>query len=156
MTDTETPADTSTDTAGPLSDAAIASFVADWYAALDRHDPLVEVLPYLLDDGLVMHFPEGTLHGHAGFAEWYEKVTNLFFDEVHEVTEVTVTRTAGATAVHVVVNWQARVWNPPAARSTWLGFDADQSWTVVERDGAPAVESYTVDALHPMPGSASL
>lgn len=154
MTETQTP----TETAGPLGDAAIEKFVADWYAALDRHDPLEEVLPYLLDDGLVMHFPEGTLRGHAGFAEWYEKVTTLFFDEVHEVTEVAVTRTPGASAVavHVVVNWQARIWTPPAARSTWLGFDADQRWTVVDRDGAPAVETYTVDALHPMPGSASL
>ena len=34
----------------------------------------------------------------------------------------------------LVVNWQAKVWNPPNAKSKWLGMDARQTW-VVTRSG---------------------
>ena len=30
----------------------------------------------------------------------------------------------------LVVNWQAKVWNPPDAKSKWLGMDARQTWVV--------------------------
>jgi hypothetical protein len=132
--------------------------VADWYSALDRHVDLAEALGYLVDEGLEMRFPEGTSRGHTGFADWYKAVTNRFFDEVHELTSVEVTAfAAGLATVAVVVNWQAAIWNPPAAKSQWLGFDAYQTWEVVPGpDGAPQIKTYIVDALRPMPGSASL
>jgi hypothetical protein len=105
-----------------------------------------------------MRFPETTSRGHAGFAEWYDAVTNRFFDEVHTVTDVKVTAlTDAAATVSVVVNWQAKVWNPPAPTSVWLGFDAYQTWEVVAGDaGTPRIKTYIVDSLEPMPGSASL
>jgi len=141
-----------------LTEAAIATMVADWYSALDRHDDLDRVLPYLVDDGLEMRFPETSARGHAGFADWYKAVTNRFFDEVHVPTSVAVTNlTAERAEVAVVVNWQARIWNPPAAKSQWLGFDADQTWEVVAgTDGVPRIATYVVNALTPMPGSAPL
>ncbi|TDQ46893.1 nuclear transport factor 2 family protein [Actinorugispora endophytica] len=140
-----------------FSEAAIRRAVIRWYRALDRHDELSEVLPYLVDDGLEMRFPEGVSRGHAGFKEWYERVTTLFFDEEHTVRSVDVDFTGPASAtVAVLVNWQARVWSPPAAQSRWLGFDAFQTWEVVLDEGRVKVRTYTVDALDPMPGSASL
>jgi hypothetical protein len=55
------------------------------------------------------------------------------------------------------VNWQARIWNAPAPRSAWLGFDARQTWQVVtDAAGNPRIATYVVDGLDPMPGSASL
>ena len=136
----------------------IRAAVADWYRALDRHDDLPSVLPYLVDDGLEMRFPEVTSRGHAGFADWYKAVTNRFFDEVHTVSTVDISELSPDQAwVKVLVNWQARVWNPPAAKSLWLGFDAYQTWEMVPGpDGRPLVKTYIVDSLEPMPGSASL
>jgi hypothetical protein len=141
-----------------FDEAAIGSMVADWYAALDRHDELSSVLRYLTDSGLEMRFPETTARGHDGFAEWYKAVTNRFFDEVHTVRSVEVSNLTAARAdVKVVVNWQARIWNPPAAKSEWLGFDAYQTWEVVAGPaGEVQIRTYIVDALEPMPGSASL
>lgn len=141
-----------------FTETAIQTMVADWYQALDRHDDLEDVLPYLVDDGLEMRFPETTSRGHAGFADWYKAVTNRFFDEVHTVTSVEVSNLTPERAdVKVVVNWQATIWNPPARSSQWLGFDAYQTWEVVPGpDGAPQIKTYIVDALEPMPGSASL
>jgi hypothetical protein len=141
-----------------LTEESIRGAVVAWYQALDRHDPLADVLPYLVDDGLEMRFPEATARGHAGFADWYKAVTNRFFDEVHTVTSIDIKELAPDQAeVKVVVNWQATIWNPPAAKSQWLGFDAYQTWVVVAGpDGGARVKMYIVDALEPMPGSASL
>jgi hypothetical protein len=59
--------------------------------------------------------------------------------------------------VKLVVNWQARVWNPPDAKSKWLGMDARQTWVVVRGDdGRAVIKKYVVDGMDLMPGSASL
>jgi hypothetical protein len=141
-----------------LTEQAIQTMTAGWYQALDRHDDLADVLPYLVDDGLEMRFPEATARGHTGFADWYKAVTNRFFDEAHTLTSVEVRSLSDQQAeVTVVVNWQARIWNPPAARSQWLGFDAYQTWELVAGPaGQPQIKTYVVDSLAPMPGSASL
>ncbi|AEW92459.1 MULTISPECIES: nuclear transport factor 2 family protein [Streptomycetaceae] len=140
-----------------LTLATVEDLARRWYRALDRHDPLEEVVPFLVRDGLVMRFPEGTVEGLAGFADWYETVTHRFFDEAHEVRSVAVLPMGPAIAeVKVVVNWQASVWSPPAPQSRWLGFDAHQTWTVVLDGGSARIRGYTVDALEPMPGSAVL
>ena len=141
-----------------FTEATIRAMVADWYSALDRHVELAEALKYLTQDGLEMRFPEVTSRGQDGFADWYKAVTNRFFDEVHIVTSVDVDNlTADRADLKVVVNWQARIWNPPAPKNEWLGFDAYQTWEVVAGPGgAPQIKTYIVDALEPMPGSASL
>ena len=147
----------STVAAQELTEATVRKFVQEWYEALDRHDDLQDVLPFLASEGLVMHFPEGTSEGLDGFRTWYEAVTHRFFDETHEVTSVAVGPVVqGAAEVKVVVNWQTKVWNPPAPFSQWLGFDAYQTWTVVLEEGTPRIRAYTVDGLTAMPGSAEL
>lgn len=135
-----------------LTEAAVRRLVTGWYEALDRHAPLEQVTPFLVADGAVLHFPEGTLHGLDAFRGWYETVTHTFFDEIHTVTDVDVRPTGHASAeVKIVVNWQTRVWNPPAPTSEWQGFDAYQTWTVELADGSPRIRTYTVDRLDPMP-----
>lgn len=140
-----------------LTEAAVRQLVKDWYDGLDRHDPVEQLLPFLATDGLVMNFPEVTSRGLDAFKEWYHTVTHLFFDEVHVLKQVDVKLISPVHAeVVVVVNWQTKVWNPPAARSVWKGFDAAQTWSVVLQDGTPRIRTYTVDSLTPMPGSPGL
>jgi hypothetical protein len=140
-----------------LSEIDVRRLVQDWYDALDRHDPVSDVLPYLASNGLVMQFPEATLHGADDFRDWYHAVTHRFFDEVHVLSQVEVRLVSPVHAdLLVVVNWQARIWNPPQPHSEWLGFDATQSWSVVLQDGAARIRRYIVDDLAPMPGSAQL
>lgn len=141
-----------------LDQALVDAFAREWYAALDEHLPLQEVLRHLVDDGLEMRFPEGTSRGHEGFSQWYDAVTHRFFDEEHSVRVAEVQGvTAEGTVVSVIVNWQARIWDAPAPRSAWLGFDAYQTWVVVAGpEGTPQIRTYVVDELRPMPGSASL
>jgi ketosteroid isomerase-like protein len=140
----------------PLTEESIRTIAEQWYRALDRHDRLEQVLDFLVDDGLEMRFPEGTSRGHTGFAEWYKAVTHRFFDEEHTLTKVEATIDGDQATVQVLVNWQAKIWDAPAPNSSWLGFDADQTWIVVAGENGPLVKTYIVNDLKAMPGSASL
>ncbi len=142
----------------PLTDSEIKTMATDWYKKLDVHVPMVELLPMLVEKNLEMRFPEGTLKSLAEFEGWYQRVTRLFFDEAHKVKECKA-RIEGPTAkVHIVVEWQASVWNPPGATSARIKCDADQDWIVVrsEKTGKPVIATYIVNALKYHPGSAKL
>lgn len=142
----------------PVTDEQVRSWVADWYRALDEHLPLESLWNYLTDDDLAFTFPEGTFLAREGFGKWYEAVTHRFFDEQHTVTSVEVgSWDAGEATTHVGVHWEARMWDPPQAASKWLGFDSKQTWVIsAGPDGHLRIKSYVVDALDPVPGSASL
>jgi hypothetical protein len=141
-----------------LTNDEIQELADRWYKALDVHAPVEELHAMLLDDGNEMLWPEGPTHGHKEFTGWYDRVTRLFFDEVHTLKKVEPKIDGDSADVEVVVNWQAKVWKPPAPKSEWLGFDAYQTW-VVRREaqsGKPVIVRYVVDDLAAMPGSATL
>ena len=143
-------------TASALAPASVEAFAKRWYDLLDVHAPESEVVP-LVHPEAEMVFPEATLQGLEAFKGWYHDVTHRFFDEVHVVKDVVTGEAAGGRApVQVVVNWQARIWDPPARNSVWLGFDAYQTWEVAEGPDGLQISKYVVDRLEPMPGSASL
>ena len=145
--------------AGDALDAeAIRALAVDWYRKLDVHAPFEELVPMVADDGLEMLWPEGPTYGIDGFKGWYDRVIRTFFDETHEVRSVDITHRDGEAEVKIVVNWQAKVWDPPEPRSRWLGMDARQTWLVrPSEDGQrPVIARYVVDGLDLMDGSASL
>lgn len=136
----------------------VKELVFKWYRKLDVHASIEDVLPMLISDGLEMRFPEGTLKSIEGFRGWYDTVTNKFFDEIHTLNLVDAVIEGEEARVKVVVNWQAKVWLPPEAKSKWLGFDAYQTW-IVKRDpltNKAVIAVYIVDSLDPMEGSATL
>ncbi len=141
-----------------LTDPEISKFAADWYRKLDVHAPMVDLLPLLADADLVMKFPEATARGRAGFESWYQRVIRVFFDDVHEVKEVSSKINGNQAEVHVVVKWQASVWNPPEPASKRIVLDADQTWTVrrSQATGSLEIVNYTVNGLTYYPGSAKL
>jgi hypothetical protein len=132
----------------PLSETEVKELAAEWYNKLDVHAPMVEILPLLADEELEMVFPEATAHGHAGFEGWYQRVIRIFFDEVHTLKEVKLTSVSEEKAeVKVIVNWQASVWNPPAAKSERIKLDAYQTWVVKRspQTQKPVIATYIVD-----------
>jgi hypothetical protein len=142
----------------PLSRAEIEAFAAIWYRKLDVHAPAEELVSLVAEQGLEMQFPEGSMSGVEAFRRWYEGVIRIFFDEVHTVTRVSPSWQAGPVQVEVVVNWQARRWRPPAARSEWIGFDAYQQWEMIRSpaSGQPVILRYVVKELRSMAGSKPL
>lgn len=152
--------DATTSDQGALTAAEIRAFAVAWYRRLDEHVSVEELLP-MVHPQMEFHIPEGVLRGHEGFRELYQGERGWirsFFDEVHSVSRVVVSSSGEETAVDVVVNWQARRWQPPAARSQWIGFDAYQQWVMVRSaaTGQPLILRYVVNELRPMPGSPSL
>lgn len=140
-----------------LTEAEIRDLVTTWYHKLDRHAPLEELTPLLIEDGLRMVFPEMTAEGLAGIKQWYERVINIFFDEVHTVKDIQLTQD-DRTEVKVIVKWEASRWNPPAPRSERIICDAYQTWEVVRSpvSNKPVILTYIVDSLEYYDGSVKL
>lgn len=114
----------------PLTEAEIKAFVAAWYQALDFHVPFEQAWAMLADSGLHVQFPDGDIRDKASFKTWYDRVTNLFFDENHYVQSVQAKISGTEAVLDVVVGWQASWWEPPAAKSKRVSMDATQRWTV--------------------------
>lgn len=142
----------------PLSEAEVRQQVNTWFAKLDVHASVNELLPMLADTGLEMRFPEAILHNAGEFERWYENATHRFFDEVHTMKELTICPQGDQADVQLVVNWQAHIWDPPAPKSQWLGFDATQHWVVKRSPSTQqaVIATYIVEGLTPLPGSTSL
>jgi len=113
-----------------LTEDQIKRLVIAWYRALDNHDAIDECYKLLADKGLNMQFPDGDIRDYASFKKWYDRVTNLFFDENHYVQSVVSKISGDEAVVDVVVGWQASWWEPPAAKSKRVSMDATQRWTV--------------------------
>lgn len=139
----------------PFTEEEVRRLANDWYRNLDVHAPIDAVLTLLAEDGFEIRIPEGTFRGRGGFKRVYEDGwIRHFFDETHELKQLSVTTREDQAEAKVVVNWQARTWDPPEPKSRWLDMDAYQTW-VVQRSpasGRPVILSYTVDAMEPVPG----
>jgi hypothetical protein len=108
----------------------IKKLVDAWYLALDQHAPIQVCYDLLADKGLHVTFPDGDITDQASFKKWYDRVTNLFFDENHNVQSVDAKINGDEATLDVVVGWQASWWEPPAAKSKRVSMDATQRWTV--------------------------
>lgn len=139
-----------------LTHPQIWSFASRWYQMLDIHAPL-DGFRDLMTEDVEFVFPEVTVKGFEGYSQWYNTVIGIFFDEVHTLKLADIeTQNDDRATIHVVVNWHASVWEAPAARSTRLMMDADQTWEVVVRDGAIKVARYVVNGMTYEPGSCKL
>ena len=114
----------------PLTEENIKKFVAAWYYALDVHAPFEEITRFLADQGLKMDFPDGKITDIASFKVWYDRVTNIFFDENHYVQTVKSKISGDEAVCDIVVGWQASWFEPPAAKSKRTSMNATQRWTV--------------------------
>jgi hypothetical protein len=116
--------------AEPITQQQVHDLAVAWYLALDQHAPIERCYEMLAEEGLVMAFPDGDIKDYASFKVWYDRVTNLFFDENHTVQSVEATIEGDQAKARVVVGWQASWFEPPAAKSKRVSMDAFQDWTV--------------------------
>ena len=114
----------------PLTEEEINAFAAAWYYALDIHAPVEEAYKLLADKDLNMDFPDGAIRDFTTFKKWYDRVTNLFFDENHNVQSVKSTINGTEADCEVIVGWQASWFPAPAAKSKRTSMNAIQQWKV--------------------------
>lgn len=129
----------------PITEEQIRKFAAAWFLALDVHAPTEECVKFLADSELRMIFPEKTLYGISDFKAWYAGgeysdgtrapgVTNIYFDETHNLQSVQSQISADQASVRIVVGWQASWIEPPAARSKRLSMEFTQQWVLRRSD----------------------
>jgi hypothetical protein len=142
----------------PLTESEVKQFVAQWYHALDIHVPLADFLNMVAEEGIEFRFPEVTVKDKAGLTEWYNRVINSFFDEVHTTQELKVSVNGDYATVEIVTRWEPSVWNPPAPKSERLAYLAGQTWTVKrsETTGQPVVVTYFVNSFEPVGATGAL
>ena len=132
----------------PITEEQIKKFAAEWFLALDVHVPTAECVKFLADSELRMVFPEKTLYGISDFEAWYAGgtysdgttalgVTNIFFDETHNLQSVQPQISSDQANVRVIVGWQASWFEPPAARRKRLSLEATQQWLLQLSDKNP-------------------
>jgi len=142
-----------------ITEDQIRKFAAAWYYVLDIHAPIEEAYKLLADKDLNMQFPDGDIRDFASFKKWYDRVTNLFFDEIHNVQSVKANITGNTADVEVIVGWQASWFEPPAAKSKRTAMNAVQKWVVRGSSknsyGVEIVE-YMVERFDYAPGFAQL
>jgi hypothetical protein len=145
-------------TLAPLTESEVRQFVAQWYHDLDIHISLEGFLAMVADDGIEFRFPEVTVTDKAGLTQWYQRVTNTFFDEIHETQELAITIEGDTAAVKLTTLWQSSTWNAPGPKSERQAFLAGQTWKVKrsEKTGQPVVLTYIVDTFVPTSGSGIL
>ncbi|MGZ9033148.1 MAG: hypothetical protein ACXW25_01875 [Rhodospirillales bacterium] len=114
----------------PITIEQARLFAVGWFLALDEHVPIERACSFLADDGLNMQFPDGDIRDYSSFKRWYDRVTHLFFDEIHAVHSVNGTFSGERAELRVVVGWQASWFEPPAAKSKRTSMNATQDWTV--------------------------
>ena len=113
-----------------ITEKQITEFAAGWFLALDQHVPVDEAYSFLAERDLHMLFPDGDITDFESFKRWYDRVTNLFFDENHNLVSVDATVHGDTADARVVVAWQASWFEAPAAKSKRTSMDATQDWTV--------------------------
>jgi len=130
----------------------VQELVYTWFRKLTYKAPADELAALLSTDGLEMEFPDDTMRNHAEFKEWLKKVTHLFFDQVHEIKFLAIDLDGDRAAVKLIVNWQARTWDPPAAFSEWTGAYVHQTWSVKrdEQSGRAVIVTYKVGQFDEM------
>lgn len=136
----------------------LSELVYNMYNLLDLHAPVEELVQLLSHDDIEFKFPEATLTTIDEFKAWYKIVVNKFFDEKHVLRMLNFDICDNSATVNLVVNWQAKTWNAPDAKSKWLGFNARQTWVVIrdEKTQKAVISRYIVKEITAMEGSAPL
>jgi len=146
----------------PIKPEEIHEFATAWFRALDVHAPIDQCWSMLSDDHLHMHFPDGEIQDFVTFKKWYDRVTNLFFDEKHAIRKLEVqSATEDLADVTVVVGWKASWWKAPAAESQHINLEATQRWTIracptTKNVFGLEICTYIIDNLEYAPDSARL
>lgn len=119
----------------------IKSFVYHIFSMYDYHVPVTRFYPYLVDSGLEMQFPEGTLRSYTDFQHWYDvSVGKHIKNNTHTIEDLHVTVQGNETyQVDLVVWWQAET-----IEENYLSYRFRQTWTIVECGDTLKIQRYIV------------
>lgn len=129
--------------------AVLRAFAQEWFDALSYRAPVDQLLDFVVDEGLVMVFPERTLRSHADVKDWYAVVGELYGDQSHTIESFTVSPSTQGTEIKVTVVWRAR----QLTDGERIAVRVNQIWQLTAPDaaGRSRILDYRVGALTPIP-----
>lgn len=129
-------------------EAAIAAFVADWFARFDRLAPADAFMPDLAPDVVwQMDGVDTTLHGHARFDAWYAGIlTWLAAPTVHTVGPLHITKDPTRDGASFDVRFHVRVTGNTLAGDP-VDLRAVEAWRVRQRPSGRPLITHRAEAL---------
>jgi hypothetical protein len=126
----------------------IGGFIQSWFELLNKHAPVAEVLPFVIDEGLEMVFPERTLRSHDDFTRWYAQVGVDYADQDHVVEALSSTASGDFVDVDITVVWRAK----KTADGSQVAVRVHQSWqlTAPSPTAGPMIAKYRVLTMDPL------
>jgi hypothetical protein len=130
-------------------ESELQTFAQNWFDALSYRAPVDRLLEFVVDEGLVMVFPERTLRSHADVKDWYAAVGELFDDQSHTIEGIDATPTEQGTDLAVTVVWTAR----QLTDGERIAVRVNQAWKLTAPDaaGRTRIVDYRVGELTPIP-----
>ena len=126
-----------------MTSAEAKKFAKEWYAAIDRHEPVLTLIQKASPD-LVVKFPGSELDLLA-YSKWYSEDIYKNFNGCHEIHSMKVSKTEEGMEVYMEITWRASTWTPPEPKSQTVCLKPNVTLGLVEKsDGTILLKSYQV------------
>jgi hypothetical protein len=120
-------------------EAAVNSFVRQWFALIDKEVPESQLLPLLDDKGLNFRIPGMKIQSHADFKKTYSLLRFLLGDRSRHVIHQVDTKRIDAQTfdAHNRHTWEMKIFNVIP-----LSISLDEHWKVREEAGKFKIQEY--------------
>jgi hypothetical protein len=120
-------------------EAAVNSFVRQWFALIDKEVPESQLLPLLEDKGLNFRIPGMKIQSHADFKKTYSLLRFLLGDRSRHVIHQVDTKRIDAQTfdAHNRHTWEMKIFNVIP-----LSISLDEHWKVREEAGKLKIQEY--------------
>lgn len=138
-----------------LNKIEIFEFILEWFSLINNHEPVRKLTDKLNADDFELKFPEKTITNTEEFCDWYNTVTNKYFDQVHNVKNIDIEISEEKADIILMLNWEARSWEPTNPYSCYTNCEIIQSWILVKdpSKNKPAIKKYIVNYLKEQKGA---
>lgn len=136
----------------PLTKSEVKEFILNWYENLNNHVSPDELASLVTEQNLEMQFPDTLVQSRDELKNVYGTSIYKFFDESHTINKRSITINEDQADVRIELRWEARQWNPPAAKSEKLTADVVQSFRLKRASATekPMMVRYKIDSITPV------
>lgn len=113
---------------GAINENLAIGMVYQWFSLFDRNASSDQFLPFILNDGLEMKFPERTLRSHADFNDWYSGIQKTIKSAGHKLSNVEF-KQVDLVESEISLNV---VWSAETFKGEKIVLKVHQIWRIIE------------------------
>jgi hypothetical protein len=135
---------------GSITEAEAKELATEFYRLIDTHAPAEDFKSILSEDAFRVVLPNVEINNFEEFKAWHARMVRGFFDGSHKIYDVKLVSTSDAeTTAKIVLVWDAKVWNPPAAKSEPTSILTYTTYVIKRspKTKKPVVASYVLDLV---------